>query len=344
MSKNKWHINIHGIPALCEATVQECRRQNGSRDGVHYDTYQEAYIASQQEMTATYGATASITKPATRPLRSAESISKEEQRAAKAQRISDAARSAEGELAIKRQHFQHDDEMMVEQLNEKLPPHTRIAGSYAPSIDVTSFDQLYPHTIAYTNPDNGSVTQFHYTPNGVLARVTGEDRNSDAVRGVEKMLKGDKAIQHQMKQLSATRVNTDIAARREFDMKKTRLEVDQVARGENSLGLLGVRHVPSINRFQEVPVTEQNRFVRDMNAVSDTVTIKEVQSTYGGPSQFVMKTQDDKGIDVTNMLLNANHRYEGANTSEHAALHRDTTVLKMEQLHEKYAMLENTST
>lgn len=61
-SSTVFHIDIHGKPAPCQATVQECRRQRGSQDGVHYATYEEADAAAQRHMTAKYGATSTVTK------------------------------------------------------------------------------------------------------------------------------------------------------------------------------------------------------------------------------------------------------------------------------------------
>lgn len=61
-SAPQYHIDIHGQPAICRATVQECRRQQASHDGRHYATYDEAYTASQQYMKAEYGATHTLRK------------------------------------------------------------------------------------------------------------------------------------------------------------------------------------------------------------------------------------------------------------------------------------------
>lgn len=349
MSAVKYHINKHGQPAECEASVQSCKAQGG---GEHFDNFEDARIAAEQKLSQEHGTTVSVKKPAgtVAPEHSTVSTATQQatvteeaaaqQRSQAAQKISRRASTAEKDLRSARNRFNKDDARIVEKLNETLPAHAAMAnvnGTVAKTGNVAVRDQAHPHTIVYHDPETGRSTNFHYTQKGKLGKVTGEYRSEQVSKDFEQQLTTDDTLNAQIRSVAVHRIKTDVTTRREHDMRRTRLETKRLAEGQNGDISKVAQNIKSVERFQQVPEQDMQQFGKDINEHSRDVQVTEVKPRSGGPSQFFIGHDGDQGVDVTDFMTDRSNRYNQAGMGLNAAIHRDATIAQLEAIQQESA-------
>lgn len=329
MSVAKYHIDIHGKPARCYATVQDCPRGGA---GDHFGSYKEAEAAADARFSEAYGQTASVTKPTSSTAQRIATVNKQAEDAANA-------------LRIKVQNFQHDDEMMVDKINEKLPAGTFITDPHGRAEDgtVAPHDQMYPTTVVRTNND-GTQTYFHFGQSGVLHQMSGAHRDSPENQRFYEALKKDANVGMDIKHLAATRVKTQVAQRRAFDMIKTQQELTALQnQGTNSA------YYPqrSLDLYHPVDYTDYSEFSNAVNAESQRVKLMEhtpamIMPSHPGLEKFPpakvyhIDNGENMGTDVTPVIQDFQNRYHQAGNEELRAIHRKAAIVHLESIAEQH--------